>query len=142
MTTADVKKLLRDALDKKNEYILARDIKAEYERTLYGRSISYENDGSTHQHNGNKTEDSYVMLEKYSEDEKKARTEWILATQLANKLINSLRDSKQREVLKRHYINGKDWPIVANEMNYSESRIYQLHGIALVNIILNYSNNM
>ena len=142
MTTADVKKLLRDALNKKNEYILAKDIKAEYERTLYGRSINYENDGSTHQHNGNKTEDSYVMLEKYSEDEKRAKTEWILATQLANKLINSLRDSKQREVLKRHYINGKDWPIVANEMNYSESRIYQLHGIALVNIILNYSNNM
>lgn len=82
------------------------------------------------------------MLSKYSEDEKRAKTEWILAIKIANKLIDSLNDSKQREVLKRHYINGKDWPIVAKEMNYSERRIYQIHGYALINISLNFSNNM
>ena len=142
MTTSEVKTILINALKSKKKYILTKDTRAEYEQTLFGRGISYESDGSTRQKGVNKTQEAYDLLAEYEENEKRAETEWILATSLANKYIASLRDDKQREVLTRHYINGKDWAIVAEEMHYSESRIYQLHGYALKNITLNYSNDM
>ena len=48
--------------------------------------------------------------------------------------IDSVKDDRQKEVLTRRYINGTGYPQIAEEMNYSEPRIYVLHGRALIEI--------
>lgn len=48
--------------------------------------------------------------------------------------IDSLADERQKEVLTRRYINGEGYQHICKEMNYSEPRVYVLHGRALVEI--------
>ena len=48
--------------------------------------------------------------------------------------IDSVKDDQQKEVLTRRYINGTSYPQIAEEMNYSEPRIYVLHGRALIEV--------
>ena len=48
--------------------------------------------------------------------------------------IDSLHDERQKEVLTRRYINGDGFQFIAEKMNYSETRIYVIHGRALIEI--------
>lgn len=48
--------------------------------------------------------------------------------------IDSVTDERQKEILIRRYVNGTGYPKIAEEMNYSEPRIYVLHGRALIEV--------
>lgn len=39
--------------------------------------------------------------------------------------------SREELLIRKRYIEDKDWKTIAVEMNYSEQRIYELHGLAL-----------
>lgn len=46
-------------------------------------------------------------------------------------VVNDIDNTVYRTLLKKHYINLKQWWLVAQEMNYSEAAIYELHKQAL-----------
>lgn len=50
--------------------------------------------------------------------------------------IDSVGDEKLRELLELHYINGKTWEQVAEELNISYRCVYLWHNQALQKIIL------
>lgn len=45
--------------------------------------------------------------------------------------IASLKDSKERMVLRHRYMDGMTWEEIGSIMSYSEGRVRQLHGEAL-----------
>lgn len=45
--------------------------------------------------------------------------------------VNVLNEPRERELMRRRYIEGQRWEQVAYEMNYSIERIWQLHGFIL-----------
>ena len=45
--------------------------------------------------------------------------------------VNALNEPRERELMRRRYIEGQRWEQVAYEMNYSIERIWQLHGFIL-----------
>lgn len=45
--------------------------------------------------------------------------------------INELSNFSYRLILEERYVNTKDWKDVAADNNYSERRVYELHGEAL-----------
>lgn len=48
--------------------------------------------------------------------------------------INSLKDERQKEVLTRRYITGQSFIKIEQEMHYSETRVFVIHGRALLGI--------
>lgn len=48
------------------------------------------------------------------------------------KKIKELPDLDQQNVLMARYIQGKKWPEIAKDMNYSIQNIYRIHGKALL----------
>lgn len=45
--------------------------------------------------------------------------------------VNSLNEPRERELMRRRYIEGQRWEQVAYEMNYSIDHIWRLHGMVL-----------
>lgn len=62
----------------------------------------------------------------------KAEAETALREILA--AIDSLKDERQKEVLTRRYINGEGFPSIAENISYSEPRVYVIHGRALIEV--------
>lgn len=50
--------------------------------------------------------------------------------------ILSVRNAEQREVLRRRYICGETWDIIADKMHFSRRHVLRLHGYALQNVII------
>lgn len=48
--------------------------------------------------------------------------------------INSLKDERQKELLTRRYITGQDFRTIGEEMHYSETRVFVIHGRALLGV--------
>ena len=48
--------------------------------------------------------------------------------------INSLKDERQKEVLTRRYVTGQSFLKIEQEMHYSETRVFVIHGRALLGI--------
>ena len=138
MTTAEIKaKLMRTRMAER-DYRLARDKANAYRQLIAcGKAVRYGSDGSTHERKGNPVENAYCCLADYSAEEERLLQELISVRHRAEKLIASVPDQAQREVLTRRYIIGQRWEDIAVCMNYSLRRIYQLHGYALQNIALN-----
>ena len=138
MTTAEIKSELNKVREAVRDYRLARDkVNAYGQLLMNGKTVRYDNDGSTHERKGNPVENAYCCLADYSAEEERLLQELISVRHRAEKLIASVPDQAQREVLTRRYIIGQRWEDVAVCMNYSLRRIYQLHGYALQNIALN-----
>lgn len=138
MTTAIIKAELNQAREAERAYRLARDKYIAYQQLLIGgKSVRYDDTGGTHEKDGNSVERAYRCLADYAEDVDKLMQEMIAARQRAEVLIASVSDAVQREVLTRRYIIGQRWEDIAESMNYSLRRVYQLHGYALQNIALN-----
>jgi DNA-directed RNA polymerase specialized sigma24 family protein len=55
------------------------------------------------------------------------------------KAIAAVADPVQREVLERRYMLYQKWEDIAEQMHFTERRIYQIHGRALQKISLNFS---
>lgn len=139
MTTAEIKAKLMRARVAERDYRLARDKANAYRQLIAcGKAVRYGSDGSTHERKGNTVENAYCCLADYSAEEERLLQELISVRQKAEKIISSVPDQAQREVLTRRYIIGQRWEDIAECMNYSRRRVTQLHGIALKNISLNF----
>ena len=139
MTTTEIKSELNKAREAVRDYRLARDKANAYGQLLMsGKAIRYDSDGSTHERKGNPVENAYCALADYETEADRLMQEMNRARQRAEKLIASVTDQAQREVLTRRYIIGQRWEDIAVCMSYSRRRITQLHGIALKNISLNF----
>ncbi|MGN0508696.1 MAG: hypothetical protein ACI4GX_05630 [Ruminococcus sp.] len=139
MTTAEIKSELNKAREAVRDYRLARDKANAYGRLLMsGKTVRYDSDGSTHERKENPVENAYCALADYETEADRLLQEMNRARQRAEKLIASVPDQAQREVLTRRYIIGQRWEDIAECMSYSRRRITQLHGIALKNISLNF----
>lgn len=135
--------MLNGARDSVRAYRLAKDKVNAYKQLLTsGKVVRYESDGSTHEQNGNPIERAYCCLADYETELNNAVSEMVRCRKTAEKLISSVEDRTQREVLTRRYIIGQRWEDIAVRMNYSLPRVYQLHGSALNRIILNYSKSL
>lgn len=143
MTVQEVKTVLIGVRDSVRAYRLAKDKVNAYKQLLTsGKVVRYESDGSTHEQNGNPIERAYCCLADYETELNNAVAEMVRCRKTAERLISSVEDRTQREVLTRRYIIGQRWEDIAVRMNYSLPRVYQLHGSALNRIILNYSKSL
>ena len=138
MTVQEVKAVLNGARDYVRAYRLAKDKVNAYKQLLTsGKTTRYESDGSTHEQNGNPIERAYCCLADYETELNNAVAEMVRCRKTAERLINSVEDRTQREVLTRRYIIGQRWEDIACVMNYSRQHITRLHGYALQNMCLN-----
>lgn len=139
LTPSEIKSELNKVRESVRVYRLARDKANAYGQLMMsGKTVRYDSDGSTHERKGNPVESAYCCLADYSAEADRLLQEMNTARQRAEKLIASVPEQTQREVLTRRYIIGEKWEEIAENMNYSRRRITQLHGIALKNISLNF----
>ncbi len=142
MTVQEVKAVLNGARDSVRTYRLAKDKVTAYKQLLTsGKVVRYESDGSTHEQNGNPIERAYCCLVDYETELNNAVAEMVRCRKTAERIINSVEDRTQREVLTRRYIIGQRWEDIAVVMNYSRQHITRLHGYALQNMCLNVTKN-
>ena len=135
MTTNEIKTELNRAREAERAYRLARDKANAYKQLLmYGKAVRYESDSGTHERKGNPVENAYCCLADYETEADRLLQEMNTARQKAEKLIASVPDQAQREVLTRRYIIGQRWEDIALSMNYSRQHITRLHGYALQTI--------
>ena len=138
MTTAEIKAKLMRARVAERDYRLARDKANAYRQLIAcGKAVRYGSDGSTHERKGNTVENAYCCLADYSAEEERLLQELISVRQKAEKIISSVPDQAQREVLTRRYIIGQRWEDIAESMNYSRQHVTRLHGYALQKMCLN-----
>lgn len=139
MTTQKAKAYLNQAREAERAYRLARDKANSYAQLIMGgKAVKYDSDGSTHEKNGNTVEKSYCCLADYEAEADRLMMQMLGVRQRVEKIIGTVPDAVQREVLTRRYIIGQRWEDIAFVMNYSRRRITQLHGAALNNISLNF----
>ena len=135
MTTAEIKAKLMRARVAERDYRLARDKANAYRQLIAcGKAVRYGSDGSTHERKGNTVENAYCCLADYSAEEERLLQELISVRQKAEKIISSVPNQAQREVLTRRYIIGQRWEDIALSMNYSRQHVTRLHGYALQTI--------
>ena len=138
MTAPEIKRELNKAREAVRAYRLARDKANAYSQLLMGgKAVRYESDGSTHERKGNPVENAYCALADYEAEADRLLQEMNTARQRAEKLIASVPDQAQREVLTRRYIIGQRWEDIAESMNYSRQHVTRLHGYALQKMCLN-----
>lgn len=138
MTVQEVKAVLNGARDSVRAYRLAKDKVNVYKQLLTsGKTARYESDGSTHEQNGNPIERAYCCLADYQAEADRLMMEMLGVRQRVEKIIGTVPDAVQREVLTRRYIIGQRWEDIAYVMNYSRQHITRLHGYALQNMCLN-----
>lgn len=138
MTVQEVKAVLNGARDSVRAYRLAKDKVNAYKQLLTsGKTARYESDGSTHEQNGNNVERTYCCLADYQAEADRLMMEMLGVRQQVEKVIGTVPDAVQREVLTRRYIIGQRWEDIAFVMNYNIRHIYKIHGAALQSMALN-----
>lgn len=138
MTVQEVKAVLNGARDSVRAYRLAKDKVNVYKQLLTsGKTARYESDGSTHEQNGNPIERAYCCLADYQAEADRLMMKMLGVRQQVEKVIGTVPDAVQREVLTRRYIIGQKWEDIAFVMNYNVRHIYKIHGAALQSMALN-----
>ena len=138
MTTTEVKAELNRVRIAERAYRLAKDKAEAYSQMLMsGKTVRYESDGSVHERDGNAVERAYCQIAEYNAETDKLLDEYNVVRRQAERLISSISDAAQREVLSRRYLMGQQWEEIAGSMNYSVRHITRLHGLALQNMSLN-----
>ena len=139
MTVGEVKTELQKVRQARKAYRLAKDRADDFEQTIMcGKAVRYGGSGESHERRGNPVENAYCSLVDYRTEADALLKEMIGARKRVEKLIASIPDLTQKEVLTRRYIIGEKWEEIAEKMNYSRRRITQLHGLALKSISLNF----
>ena len=132
MTTSDLKRQLKEALNTYCRYEIARDKADEFEAKIcYAKPVSYNSTGAKIEHNSNAQQDANDMLISYREEEEQYYKNWISARRRVDAIIQLLIDPREIKLLTKHYLDGKEWKVVAEEMAYSEKQIHRLHSSAL-----------
>ena len=110
----------------------------EMKRSLYGKAISYENDGTQNGSHINVTETALLKVLEYEE---RINAEINRLVDLRFEIENTIRsvsDDVQREVLERRYLLFEKWEKIAVEMNIDLRWVYRLHKKALLTIESHY----
>lgn len=81
---------------------------------------------------GKPTEETAIKLADRQKDIKQAIKELIDYKLKVTEQLDQMKNDTYRRVLRERYIAGKSFDRIALEMNYSIRRIYQLHGLALL----------
>lgn len=106
---------------------------------VYGRSVSYNADGSGRSLGGqNKVEAAYIRVADFRNKIIDEIVDMMAKKIEIDNVISSVSDLTLREILIRRYLKFQKWEEIAEEMNYSRRRVTQLHGQALKNISLNF----
>lgn len=138
MTTQEAKAYLNQAREAERAYRLARDKANSYAQLIMGgKAVKYDSDSSTHEKNGNTVERTYCCLADYQAEADRLMIEMLGVRQQVEKVIGTVPDAVQREVLTRRYIIGQRWEDIAFVMNYNIRHIYKIHGAALQSMALN-----
>ena len=138
MTTQEAKAYLNQARESERAYRLARDKANSYAQLIMGgKAVKYDSDSSTHEKNGNTVERTYCCLADYQAEADRLMMEMLGVRQQVEKVIGTVPDAVQREVLTRRYIIGQRWEDIAFVMNYNVRHIYKIHGAALQSMALN-----
>ena len=135
MTTAEIKSELNKAREAVRDYRLARDkVNAYGQLLMNGKTVRYDNDGSTHERKGNPVESAYCALADYETEADELFRKMVAARKSAEKYIRLVNDSKQRKVLIKYYLSRMDWDDIAHELGCSTRWVQKLHGYALIKI--------
>lgn len=106
----------------------------EMKRSLYGKAISYENDGTQSGNHINVTETALLKVLEY-EQQINAEIDRLVNLRLEiENAIMSVNDDVQREVLERRYLLFEKWEKIAVEMGITFQWAHILHKRALKNI--------
>ena len=106
---------------------------------LYGKTSRYDSDGSKPVPRGNVTESAVLRVLELEKRLNREIVELTAKRQEIEQAVGAVPDEVQREVLTRRYLLFQKWEVIAEEMCYSERRIFQIHGDALKNISVNFS---
>lgn len=98
---------------------------------LHGRAVSYESDGSQHVSQGNGIENAILRVMEYEEQIDAEIDKLTEKRQEIERVIASVPDNVQREILTRRYLMYQKWERIAVDMNYNIKWIFKLHGRAL-----------
>lgn len=126
-------------------YIIDKKIKLDTEKleaarsALCGKTVCYDRDGSKPVPQGNGTENAVLRVLELEERLNKEIDRLTEKRQEIEQAVNAVPDEVQREVLTRRYLLYQKWGEIAEEMNYSKRRIFQIQGDALKNISLNFT---
>lgn len=126
-------------------YIIDRRIKLDTEKlaaahaALYGKTVRYDSDGFKPVPRVNGTENAVLRIMELEERLNREIDELTEKRQEIEQAVNAVPDEVQREILTRRYLLYQKWEVIAEEMCYSERRIFQIHGNALKNISVNFS---
>lgn len=126
-------------------YIIDRRIKLDTEKlaaarsALYGKTVRYDSDGFKPVPRVNGTENAVLRIMELEERLNREIDELTEKRQKIEQAVNAVPDEVQREILTRRYLLYQKWEVIAEEMCYSERRIFQIHGNALKNISVNFS---
>ncbi|MCM1579169.1 MAG: hypothetical protein NC078_10265 [Ruminococcus sp.] len=134
MNVREIKNILQCARRAEREYILARDRANAFGQLCRYKGASSVNDAGKLTVKENSVEKRLCVLADYEAEADELFRELVRQRKNVRKIIGSLTDSIQREVLIRRYILGEKWEEIAVIMNYSIRRVYQLHGEALKNL--------
>jgi DNA-directed RNA polymerase specialized sigma subunit len=78
------------------------------------------------------TEDVVLRLQDLEQDMCDSIIRYTEDVKLAEQLINSLTDIRQRDILTFRYMNCWSWQKIARLMNYERTQIWRIHGAALM----------
>ena len=137
MTVQEVKAKLNAVRTAYREYTLAREKAVQFREMISGTAQAF-SDAPQSEHNGNGTENKYVTMLAYSEKASGKFYDYLLARLDAEKMIESLSNPDEREVVTRRYIMCEKWEDIAEKMHYSRRHITNIHGYALSKISLNF----
>lgn len=136
MTIPEIEQTLEEARSAVLKYKKLRDKASEYERRLIdGRSVRYDNNGSTHERNGNSTEYGLCTAADYRAEADRAAKAFLEPYYIeACRLIYLVHNDKQREVLNKYYLCGKNFGEIAYKIKISYRHVTRLHKAALKKI--------
>lgn len=107
----------------------------EMRSSLYGRAVSYENDGSQHSTSGSNSIESALLKVVEYEEKINAEIDELVNKRLEiEKAIRMVNDEVLQEILTRRYLQFQKWERIAVEMHYSIQWVFKLHGQALSKI--------
>lgn len=125
MTVQEVKAVLNSVRVKYREYELAQEKTLRFRSTLTG-AAQVMTDIPQSAHNENSREKGYLKLVEYSEDAAYKFRDYLTAREAAEKLIGTLNDHDEQEVLTRRYIMFEKWENIAGKMYMSDRKVFYL----------------
>ena len=125
MTVQEVKAVLNSVRVKYREYELAQEKALRFRSTLTG-AAQVMTDIPQSVKNENSREKGYLKLVEYSEDAAYKFRDYLTAREAAEKLIGTLNDHDEQEVLTRRYIMFEKWENIAGKMYISDRKVFYL----------------